>query len=162
MSVNDGWNSVVVDMSMAVLDDFYSCDPYIMSAKTRFYRCHGQLAFLLGLVCQHGTESDITNTLDTFCTGVELIVNDDSSLFIRLDADLVKSQTFSNGSTTDRDENDICFNLNESASEPLKSAKAHQLLFTALCRVHFELDDLSLSYSTNDFGVELEFEALFL
>ena len=70
-----------------------------------------QLTLLLSLVSQHGTESDISNTLDALGGSVELVVNDDTSALVHLDTNLVKTKTLSHGSSTDSNEDDIGLDL---------------------------------------------------
>jgi hypothetical protein len=66
---------------------------------------------LLGLMCEHGTERDVSDTLDAFRAGVKLIVDDDPSLLVRLNSDVLQAEILCHWSSSDRHEDDICFEL---------------------------------------------------
>lgn len=67
---------------------------------------HG-LTLLLGLVSKHGSESDISDALDALDGGVELGIDDDATLVVDLDADLLKVEALGYWPATDSDENNI-------------------------------------------------------
>jgi hypothetical protein len=105
-----------------------------------------KVTFFLSFVGEHRSESSISNTFDTFDSGVKLVINDDATFVVDFDADLFEVETLCYWSSTDGNEDDI---------------DVHGVFFTAFCT--FELDgDLAIVLvGGDDFGVELEFDALF-
>lgn len=67
--------------------------------------------FFLSLVCQHGTESDVTDALDVFLAGGELIINDDAALVVDFNSGSFEIETLGVWSATNSDKNDIGFEL---------------------------------------------------
>jgi hypothetical protein len=71
--VNDGGDSVVVNMTMASSNLFRDGN-----------------ALLLGLVSKHGTNHDITNRENVLLVGPELLVNLDTTPFVNVNANFLK------------------------------------------------------------------------
>jgi hypothetical protein len=94
MSVDDRRNGGVVDVTVTLVDDLDSGD-----------------TLLLGLVGKHGSEGDISDALDTLDRGVELVVDDDSTLVVELDADGLEVEVLGDGSSTDSNEDDVSVEL---------------------------------------------------
>lgn len=92
VGVHDGGNDVVVDVTVAVLDEL-----------------DGSNTLLLGLVGEHGTKSDITNDSNVGLVGAELRVHDDATLVVNLNTDLVKTKASGVGATANGNEQDIGF-----------------------------------------------------
>jgi hypothetical protein len=67
-------------------------------------------------VCQHGSKRDITDTFDVLCTGVELVVNDDSALVIELYAGSFEIESFDVGTAAYGDKDNVCFELGRRVS----------------------------------------------
>lgn len=64
--------------------------------------------FFFGLVGQHGSTDHITNGEDAWHVGFEMIVDDDSTLLVHLDACTVESELISVGLATSGDQDMIC------------------------------------------------------
>lgn len=128
MSVDDGGNCAVVDVTVTGVE--------ILS---------GRNALLLGLVREHGTEGDVADTLDASDSGVELRVNDDTALGVDFDADLLEVEAGSDGTTADRDEDDVGF---------------EDLFLSALGALDVDEDLAVALLRAGDLGVQLELEAL--
>lgn len=94
MSVNDRRDSSIVDVTVTLVDDLNSSD-----------------TLLLSLVGKHRSESDISNALDVLDGGVELVVDDDSTLIVELDADGFQVESSSDGASTDGDQDDVSVQL---------------------------------------------------
>lgn len=94
--VHDRGDSIVVDVSVARLDDFDGGD-----------------TFLFSLVRQHGTESGVTDTHDSLDARVELVVDDDTASVVELDTDLFQSEVLGDGSSTDGYQDDVGFELQQ-------------------------------------------------
>lgn len=92
--VHNGWDGIVVDVSVTGLQDFY-----------------GGNGLFFSLVRQHGAESGISDTLDTLDAGVELVVNDNSTSVVKLDTDFFQTEVLRDGSSTNRNQNDVGFKL---------------------------------------------------
>lgn len=107
MSVDDGRDDAVVDVTVTGLDVLDRRD-----------------ALIFRLVSEHRAEGDIANGFDALDRGVELAVDDDATLLIRLDADLLKIETVRVGSTTDGDENNVGVELCERLSSRLTEKTA--------------------------------------
>ena len=128
MGVDDRGNGVVVDVTVSALEDLDRSD-----------------TLLLGLVCQHGSESSISDTLDSLDTGVELVVNDDPSLVVHLDTNILEPEVLGDGSSTDSDEDDVSI---------------EGLGLATLGSLDVKEDLAVLLLGTNDLGVDLELESL--
>jgi hypothetical protein len=94
MSVNNGGDSMVVNVTMSLLDVL-----------------GGGNALFFSLVCKHGAKSDVTDTLYVLDSRVELVVNDDTAFVIKLNTNLLKVKPLSVGSTANGDKDDIGFEL---------------------------------------------------
>lgn len=94
VSVHDSRDSLVVDVTVAARDHLDSCD-----------------TLLLGLVCKHWAESDVTNALDTLAGGVVLVVHNDTATLVQLHTDGLKVETGGHRSATDGDEHHIGIKL---------------------------------------------------
>lgn len=81
-------------MSVTVLDDLDGSD-----------------TLLLGLVGKHGAEGNISDTFDTLNGGVELVVDHNSSPFVGLDTNVLKTKVLGVGSSTDSNEDNVGFKL---------------------------------------------------
>lgn len=86
VGVDDRGDGIVVDVSVTCLDVFNSGDT-CLSVTSNDTLLTSRRTLLLGLVGEHGTKSDISNSSDTFGRSVELVVNDDSSTLVHLDSD---------------------------------------------------------------------------
>lgn len=67
------------------------------------------LTFLLGFVCQHGSEGDVTDAPDVLLRGCELIIDNDAASVVQLDACSLEVQTINVRAAADSDEDDIRF-----------------------------------------------------
>lgn len=128
VGVDDGGNGAVVDVTV-----------------TRVEILSGRNALLLGLVCEHGTEGDVADTLDASDGGVELRVDDDTALGVDFDADFLEVEAGGDGATANRDEDDVSF---------------ENLFLSALGALDVDEDLAVALLSTGDLGVQLELEAL--
>lgn len=66
---------------------------------------------LFSLVCQHRTESNISDTLDVLHASVELGINDDSSLVVNFNSNLLQIESGGEWSPSNSDKNNIRSNL---------------------------------------------------
>lgn len=66
---------------------------------------------LLSLVSQHRTECNISDTLDVLHACVELGIDDDSSLVVDFDSDLLEVESSGEWSPSNGNENNISNNL---------------------------------------------------
>jgi hypothetical protein len=119
VGVDNRGNGFVVDVTVARVDVLDSGDTCVYSpiselssllaslAETR----NLELTFLLGLVSEHGTESDITDALDVLDRSVELRVDDDASLVVNLDANLVQVESLGDRSTANGHQDDVGLDL---------------------------------------------------
>lgn len=94
VGVDDGRDTVVVDVTVTRFEVFNSSDTLFLS-----------------LVGEHGTKGHVTDTLDILDRGAELIVDDDAALVVFLDANGFKVKTLRIWTTTDRNQNDVGFEL---------------------------------------------------
>lgn len=90
VGVHDGWDGVVVDVTVVLGDEFDGCD-----------------GFLLGLVCEHGSESAVANDADVRDLGAVFLVDDDAATVVDLEANVLKTETSSVWAATDSDEDDV-------------------------------------------------------
>jgi hypothetical protein len=97
-------------MPVAVLDDLDGGNTYFTSA-IRFTGCRRRRTLLLGLVSEHGTESDIADALDALGGGIELVVNDDPSPLVGLDTNGLEIEALCHWPSADCDEDDISLEL---------------------------------------------------
>jgi hypothetical protein len=70
-----------------------------------------QRTFFLGLVCQHGSEGDVTDALDVLLRGGELVVDDNTAAVVHLDTSSLEVQAFSEWTASDGNEHDISLKL---------------------------------------------------
>ena len=66
-------------------------------------------AFLLGLVRQHRPGNDVADGVDAFDVGAKMFVHLDPPLFVELDADFFRADSFAKRPATDRDEHFVSF-----------------------------------------------------
>lgn len=130
VSVNDGGDGGVVNVSVTSLDDLDSCN-----------------TLLLGLVGKHGTESGVTDALDTLACGVVLVVNNDASTLVLLDSDSLEVEAAGDGSSADGNKNDIGIQLG---------------LLAALGILDVEHNLAVLLLGVDDLGAHAELDALLL
>ena len=109
---------------------------------------------------QHWPKCDVSDALHALCRGVELIVDNDSSSFVGLDADRLKVQALGDRPTPDSDKDDVGFKLPISADP--EEVLAHGLLLATLCRVDIQLYNVAVPLGADDLRVKLEFKALLL
>ena len=62
-------------------------------------------------MCQHRSESNVTNAFDVLHRGVELIVNDNAAPVVLLNTNGLKVQTLGIWTTADSDKDDISIEL---------------------------------------------------
>lgn len=130
VGVDDSGDGSVVDVSMTSLDDLDSSD-----------------TLLLGLVRKHGSESGVTNALDTLAGGVVLVIDNDASALVLLDSDSLEVETAGDGSSTNGNKDDIGIQLS---------------LLAALSILDIERDLAVLLLGVNDLGAHTELDALLL
>jgi len=94
VSIDDRGNNIVVDVTVAGSD-------HLRDSET----------FIFGLVSQHRSESNITNASDVGDVGLELRVDDNAATVINLNTDVFKAKTFSEGTTTNGEKDNISFQL---------------------------------------------------
>ena len=94
VGIHNGGYSLVVDVAVTLADVL-----------------NGGTSLLFGLVCEHRSESDVTDTFDALDGSVELVIDNNAALGIDFDANLVETETVGVGTTADRDENDISVEL---------------------------------------------------
>ncbi len=94
--VHDGWNGVVVHVPVALLDVLDRRDGF-------FFR----------LVCKHRPEGAVANDADVGMLGSVFLIDDQSTLLIYVDADVLKPQAGRVWSSTDGNKNNIRFQLVE-------------------------------------------------
>ena len=94
VGVDDRRNAVVVDVAVSGFEVFDSSD-----------------TFLLSLVREHGSEGHVTDTFDVLDRGAELVIDDNATLVVFLDTNSLKVQTLRVWTTTDRNQNDVGFEL---------------------------------------------------
>ena len=126
VSVDDGRNTVVVDVTVTRLDVFNSSD-----------------AFFLSLVCEHGPKGHVTDTLDVLHRSIELVIDDDPTFVIFLDTNSFQVETLRIWTTTDGNQNDVGFKLRWTRSislHPRHQSSTHGLLLVALGRLRFDDD----------------------
>lgn len=92
--VDDRGDSLVVDVPVAGLDVF-----------------DGSNTLLLSLVREHGAEGHVADALDARDRGVELVIDDNAALGVNLNPNLLESETLGVGPPSDRDKNDVRFQL---------------------------------------------------
>lgn len=130
VGVDDGGNGSVVDVAVASLDDLDSSN-----------------TLLLGLVGKHGTESGVTNALDTLAGGVVLVVDNDASSLVLLDSDSLEVEAAGDRSSADGDKNNVSVELS---------------LLAALGVLDVEHDLAVLLLGVDDLGTHAELDALLL
>jgi hypothetical protein len=97
-------------------------------------------------VSKHGTESGVSDTFDAFHCSVELVINDYATPVVDFYTDFVQIESFSKGSTTHGNENDV---------------DIHVFLFPAFGTFEFH-GYLSVAlFGGGDFCVQFEFHTLF-
>lgn len=94
VGVNDRWDDTIVDVTMAGLDVFG----------------RGNTLFL-SFVSKHGAEGNVTDTSDALDSGIKLVVDDNATPVIELDANILEVKSLGIWSATNSDENDICVEL---------------------------------------------------
>ena len=92
--VNDRRDAIVVDVAVARFEVFNRGDP-----------------LLLCLVGEHRTKGHVTDTLDVLDRGAELVIDDDTTLVVFLDTNGFEVETLRVWTTTDRNQNNIGFEL---------------------------------------------------
>lgn len=114
MGVDYRGDSIVVDVTVTVLDDLNgsdTCQTISVDAKRVDMEVRKslmkELTLFLSLVREHRTKCDVANTLDAFCTSVELVVDDHSTPLIRLNTDVLQSQFIGIGFPSDRNKDNI-------------------------------------------------------
>ena len=65
--------------------------------------------FLLGLVREHRAGDDVADRVDAFDVGAEMFVHLDPLLFVELDADFLRADSFGERSAADRDQHFVGF-----------------------------------------------------
>lgn len=94
--VHDRGDGVVVDVAVALGDVLDGGD-----------------GLFLGLVGEHRAEGAVTDDTDVRDLGAVLLVNDQASTVVGLEANVLKAKTGGVWATTDGDEDDVCFELGE-------------------------------------------------
>jgi len=100
VGIDDRRNGIVVDVTVTLLDDL-----------------SGSNTLLFGFVCQHGTESNISNGVHASDTSVELVVNDNATTLVEFYANFLKVQRACYWTTANRDKDNVCFQLSKEQSE---------------------------------------------
>lgn len=128
VGVHDGGNGGVVDVTVTLLDVL-----------------NGGNSLLLGLVSQHGAEGNITNDTDVGDLSAELLVDDETTTVILVNANVLNVETLGVGATTDGNENNIGI---------------EGLLLATLGRLNVEADGSTAVITAHDLGVGLELDSL--
>lgn len=115
----------------------------------------------LGLVCEHRTEGNITDALDVLHRGVELVIDNDTTLAINLDANLVKVEALSDGATTDGNKNNIGLDLNNVRIGRTRSeCDTYRLFLASLGRLGFDEDFAVALLGADNLCAQLELDTL--
>lgn len=105
----------------------------------------GSNSLLLGLVGQHGAESDVTNASDVGLVGSVLLVDDDSALVVLLDTGSLEVQALGVGSSANGNEQNV----------GIKG-----LLVALLDVLDLDLDAVALNGTGKHLGAKLELDTL--
>ena len=92
VGINNSGNGKVVDMR------FFSC---------KFFSCKYSLFFCF--MSQHGTSNNITDSKNSWDIGFKVVIDNDSSFFVKLDSCFFTVQTISVGSSSGGNKNVISF-----------------------------------------------------
>ena len=88
--VHDGWDGVVVDVTVVLGDEFDGCD-----------------GLLLGLVGKHRSECAVTDDADVWDLGAVFLVDDDAAAVVGLKADVLETKTGGVRATTNGDKDNV-------------------------------------------------------
>lgn len=94
MRVHDTRDSAVVDVAISLADVF-----------------NGRDTFLLGLVCQHSAEGDVTDHTNVWDLSAIFLIDDDAAALVGLDANVFEAESGGIGAAADSDEDDVCAEL---------------------------------------------------
>lgn len=128
VGVHDGGNGGVVDVTVALLDVL-----------------DGGNSLLLSLVGQHGTEGNITNDADVGDLGTELLVDDETTTVVLVNANVLNVKTVGVRATANGNENNIGI---------------EGLLLATLGSLNVEADGSTAVVTAHDLGVGLELDTL--
>ena len=94
VGVHNRGNSLVVDVAVTLAD--------VLNSGT---------SLLFGLVCEHRSESDVTDTLDVLDGRIELIVDDDATLVVEFHTSGFEVETVGKWPPADGDQDDVRLEL---------------------------------------------------
>jgi len=92
MSIDDGGNNIIVDMTVSSGD-------HLRNGET----------FIFSLVGQHRSKSNVTNASNVGDVGLELRVDDNATAVINFDTNILKAKALGEGTTTNGEKNNISF-----------------------------------------------------
>lgn len=112
---------------------------------------------------EHGPERHVTNTPDALHASVELIIDDNPTLRVNFNSDLLKTKSVDIRSAANCDEDNICFQLYIIILKWVYvriGTSAYCILLAVFRSFCLDEDFAILLFSGDDLGVELEFEPL--
>lgn len=96
VGVHDAGDCVIIYVAVALCDEF---------------DCRDGLFF--SLVCEHGTESAVTDDADVRQFSAVLFVDDETAFVVNIKVDVFKTKAGGIGTAADGDEDDVCIKLEE-------------------------------------------------